>query len=80
MFSVPSMPVNVSMRSVTNSSVLVLWQSPTSPNGVIQGYRMYYMRQNFTDVRTVREPKEKMQYLLEGLGKIIQFFIQMYVF
>ena len=65
------MPVNVSMRSVTNSSVLVSWHRPTHPNGVIQGYRMYFMRQNFTDVRTVREPKAAMQYMLQGLGEMI---------
>ena len=63
------MPVNVSMREVTNSSVRVLWHQPTHPNGIIQGYRMYFMHQNFTDVRTVRDPKDKMEFLLEGLGE-----------
>lgn len=48
---IPSMPVNVSMREVTNTSVRVLWHEPTSPNGIIQGYRMYFMHRNFTDVR-----------------------------
>jgi receptor-type tyrosine-protein phosphatase gamma len=62
------MPVNVSMREVTNTSVKVLWHRPVQPNGIIQGYRMYFMHQNFTDVRTVREPSEKMEFLLEGLG------------
>ncbi len=62
------MPVNVSMREVTNSSVRVIWHSPTHENGIIQGYRLYYMHQNFTDVRTVKEAKGSMEYLLEGLS------------
>jgi receptor-type tyrosine-protein phosphatase gamma len=63
------MPVNVSMREVTNSSVRVMWQQPENPNGIIQGYRMYFMHQNFTDVRTVRDPLAKMEYHLTGLSK-----------
>ena len=66
---VPSMPVNVSMREVTNSSVRVMWHVPSHRNGIIQGYRMYFMQKNFTDVRTVREPQDKMEYLLTGLGR-----------
>ncbi len=67
---VPSMPVNVSMREVTNTSVRVLWHRPQHPNGIIQGYRLYYVHRNFTDVRTVKEAKESMEYLLEGLSKL----------
>ena len=63
------MPVNVSMREVTNSSVRVIWHVPERPNGAIQGYRMYFMHQNFTDVRTVKGPKQKMEYILTGLSK-----------
>ena len=64
------MPVNVSIREVTNTSVRVLWHRPEKPNGVIQGYRMYFMHQNFTDVRTVRDPQQKMDYHLTGLSKL----------
>ncbi len=68
---VPSRPSNVSYSSVTNSSVLLGWQRPRHPNGLVQGYRIYYMHKNFTDVRTVREPaqQEAMQHLLDGLGE-----------
>ena len=71
--TVPSMPVNVSIREVTNTSVRVLWHRPENPNGVIQGYRMYFMHQNFTDVRTVRDPQQKMDYHLTGLSKFPPF-------
>ena len=66
---VPSQPVNVSFREVTNSSVVVHWQEPNFPNGLIQGYRLYYMHKNYTEVVTVREPAEEMGYLLVGLGE-----------
>ena len=72
-FSVPSMPVNVSMREVTNSSVRVLWHEPTNPNGIIQGYRLYFMHQNFTDVRTVRDPQKSMEHLLKGLDPFTKY-------
>ena len=57
------------MRGVTNSSVRVLWHAPSHPNGIIQGYRLYYMHKNFTDVKTVKDAKESMEYLLDGLSK-----------
>ncbi|CAB4058090.1 PTPRG [Lepeophtheirus salmonis] len=64
---VPTMPINVTFGEIKNSSVQVHWHEPYAPNGIIQGYRLYYMHQNFTDVRTVRNPSPQMQYLLEGL-------------
>ncbi len=64
------MPVNVSMREVSNSSVRVLWHVPSHPNGIIQGYRLYYMHQNFTDVKTVKDARESMEFVLEGLSEL----------
>ena len=68
-FPVPSRPFNVSFRDVTNSSVTVRWQRPRHPNGLVQGYRLYYMHRNYTDVQTVREPSEEMDFELQGLGE-----------
>ncbi len=68
-FAVPSQPVAVSFRDVTNSSVVVHWQQPKFPNGLIQGYRLYYMHKNYTEVKSVRESAEEMEYLLTGLGE-----------
>ena len=34
-----SAPLNVSTHSITNSSVVVTWEEPRLPNGVIEGYR-----------------------------------------
>ena len=67
--SVPSHPENVSTGGVTNSSVVLYWNEPVHPNGIIEGYRLYFMHKNFTDVRTIRQPTEKMEYFLTGLGE-----------
>ena len=56
-------------KEVTNSSVAVHWQEPIEPNGIIAGYRIYYMHDNFTDVQTVRSTNPTMFYTLNGLSK-----------
>ncbi|CAB4058545.1 PTPRG [Lepeophtheirus salmonis] len=48
---VPSMPVEVKALEILNSSITLEWSRPLRPNGIIQGYRLYYMRKNFTDVK-----------------------------
>ena len=39
----PSSPLNISHIHITNSSVTLHWRMPVAPNGVIAGYRLYYM-------------------------------------
>lgn len=70
---VPSQPMNVSFRGVTNASVLVRWHQPKFPNGIIQGYRLYYMHKNYTDVQTIRDPEEEMEHNLEGLEPFTKY-------
>ena len=65
----PSRPLKVIFKEVTNSSVAVHWQQPTTPNGIIVGYRIYYMHDNFTDVQTVRHTEAHMSHVLRGLSK-----------
>ena len=67
---VPTAPRNVSTHSVTNSSVTVTWLQPSQPNGAIEGYRLYFMTDNFTDVRTIKEANTHMEYKLQDLGKL----------
>ena len=66
---VPSAPLNVSTHSISNTSVTISWEEPSQPNGLIQGYRLYFMHDNFTDVRTIKEANKHMEYKLQGLGK-----------
>ena len=66
---VPSQPLKVVFKEVTNSSVAVHWHQPTTPNGLVTGYRIYYMHDNFTDVKTVRSTNPSMFYVLQGLSE-----------
>ena len=66
---VPSQPLKVVFKEVTNSSVAVHWHQPTTPNGLVTGYRIYYMHDNFTDVETVRSTNPSMFYVLQGLSE-----------
>lgn len=61
--------MKVVFKEVTNSSVAVHWQQPTTPNGLVAGYRIYYMSGNYTDVMTVRSTNPSMFYVLRGLSK-----------
>lgn len=38
----PSAPLNVAVQTMTNSSLLVTWQPPISPNGIIHWYQVFY--------------------------------------
>ncbi|TRY70690.1 hypothetical protein TCAL_12939 [Tigriopus californicus] len=65
---VPSMPEGVRALNITNTTVTLQWKSPESPNGIILGYRLYFMRNNnFTDVVTVRRTEPRMEHVLADL-------------
>lgn len=67
---VPSMPQGVRALNITNTTVTLQWKSPESPNGIILGYRVYFMRNNnFTDVVTVRRTESRMEHVLSDLRK-----------
>jgi len=53
-----------------NLKIIYLNRSlPEEPNGVITGYRLYFMSNNFTDVQTVQATSNHMQYTLESLSQ-----------
>ena len=41
---------------------------PSSPNGIISGYRLYYMSKQVTDVVTVKDSSKEIIYRLQNLG------------
>jgi hypothetical protein len=43
---------------------------PEEVNGVITGYRLYYMHNNFTDVVTIHSSAPQMQHTLSSLSKL----------
>jgi hypothetical protein len=63
------MPLNLRALYVTNTSVSLGWSRPARPNGVVKGYRLYYMKNNFTDVVTVRQNGLTVEYELHDLGE-----------
>ncbi|XP_018334837.1 tyrosine-protein phosphatase 99A [Agrilus planipennis] len=50
----PTNPRNVAAYNVTSNSIVIGWTEPEKPNGIIEGYRIYYRDGNFTDVQTYK--------------------------
>ena len=67
-FLVPGKPVNISIGEVTDSTIALSWAQPEDPNGIIKGYRVYFMKKNFTNVQTVRSAEAVQKFVLTGLG------------
>lgn len=68
--TVPGKPLNVSIGEVNDSTIALSWAEPENPNGVIKGYRIYFMRKNFTDVQTVRSGDKVQKFILTDLGML----------
>jgi hypothetical protein len=66
---VPSKPRNVEVVKEFVDSVKLTWIAPETPNGELKGYRLYFMRENFTDVRSIHNASSPMEYILERLRK-----------
>ena len=70
--SVPSPPLNLTVTHVEDKKVGLSWVRPINPNGEINGYRVYYMRGNFTSVRTVYDvfgEQQTMRFNLTEMGE-----------
>lgn len=75
-FIVPSKPLNLTVLAVTSDSISLRWMEPDRANGAIDGYRIYYMHANFTDVKSLKLNKgtgSHIQYTLIELSKCISF-------
>lgn len=55
---------------MTNVSVTLHWTEPRQPNGLIAGYRLYYMSKQVTDVVTVKDKAKEIVYQLKNIGII----------
>lgn len=69
---VPSPPRNVSIQRVTNSLARLQWTEPKSPNGRLQGYRIYLLNvaANLTEVKKVLNPQQyTMDFTINNLSK-----------
>lgn len=68
--TVPTRPENVSLLWVTDSMMELSWLEPERPNGKLEGFRIYYMQNNFTDVVTTKQTLPHMKFTLENLSKL----------
>ena len=67
-FPVPEAPRNISVLNVTDTTVTLSWLPPVNPNGLIEGYRIYFTTGDFTNATWIKMPVEKMQHTLTDLG------------
>ena len=74
LFSAPSSPRNVQLLSVTDTSIKISWWEPARANGVLLGYRVYFLHRNFTSVQTIRDNKSAM---VETLTRLSKYFTQL---
>lgn len=51
LFPAPTKPENLTSRGITGTTIELSWSEPENANGVIAGYRVYYMHTNYTDVK-----------------------------
>jgi hypothetical protein len=60
-------PVDINLNVTTSYSVLISWEPPESPNGIITNYTLYidYTNESSVDVRTVS--RDTRVYLLQNL-------------
>ncbi|XP_075525453.1 putative receptor-type tyrosine-protein phosphatase mosPTP-1 isoform X3 [Dermacentor variabilis] len=68
---VPSPPVNVTAVGVTDNTVRLKWREPEKPNGVLQGYYVYFQPSRNGSAqqqrRTVSHPQPIQEYALTNL-------------
>ncbi|XP_078047953.1 putative receptor-type tyrosine-protein phosphatase mosPTP-1 isoform X2 [Augochlora pura] len=50
----PTKPLNLSSHDITSTTIELSWSEPERANGIITGYRIYYMQANYTDVQTYK--------------------------
>lgn len=75
LLAVPTKPLNVTVLGVTSGSIRLGWAEPERVNGAIEGYYIYYIHANYTDVATYRLQGNlpKLQYNLKNLSKCPAF-------
>ena len=75
LYTVPSSPMYATIHSVTNVSAVVDWSRPANPNGVIEGYRLYFLHGNYTDVKTIKSRDPRVDYVLTDLAPATVYYV-----
>ena len=69
---VPTKPLNLSSHGITSTTIELSWAEPDYANGIISGYRIYYMHSNYTNVQMYRTDEYDgpvIEFLLKELGE-----------
>ena len=73
----PGAPSDVKLEEKSATSLLVTWESPEYPNGIIQGYRIIYSDNTGRNVSTADITKgltnKTLFYLLTGLKENAEY-------
>ncbi|XP_037087916.1 tyrosine-protein phosphatase 99A-like [Pollicipes pollicipes] len=77
---VPEAPRQVSVVNVTDTTVTISWLAPNRPNGLIEGYRIYFTTGNFTNATWLKLPVDDMQYTLKNLEPFSNYSIAVKAF
>ena len=56
------------VHTITNTTAVVDWSRPQEPNGVIDGYRLYFLSGNLTEVKTIRSKDPRLEFKLTDLS------------
>ncbi|XP_065165511.1 tyrosine-protein phosphatase 99A isoform X2 [Atheta coriaria] len=64
---VPSKPRNLTVLDISSDRIFLTWTEPEKKNGAIEGYRVYYVQGNLTDVQSIQETGPIIHYNLTKL-------------
>ncbi|XP_057323850.1 tyrosine-protein phosphatase 99A-like isoform X1 [Microplitis mediator] len=70
---IPSTPLRLTAYGINSSSVELSWSEPKHKNGIILGYRVFYMHSNFTEVKTLKKNNETIDFLLNDLKPMTEY-------
>ncbi|KAJ8936513.1 hypothetical protein NQ314_012377 [Rhamnusium bicolor] len=75
--AVPPKPRNLTVLDYTPDSIRLQWANPARTNGLIEGYRVYYMNNNFTAVQPDKIPFDEplIRYNLTDLKPLTEYTI-----
>lgn len=70
LLTVSSKPLNLTVLGVNSDAISLRWTEPERANGAINGYRIYFMYANYTDVRNIKISKgsQYIPYTLTNLS------------
>ena len=77
-FSAPSAPLNVTARNVSSTSILVTWDPPMIPNGIVRSYRVMFTRMDDSFVDNVNINNTSV--VIDMLEKFATYQVQVFAF